>query len=343
MPTNDTGDGGAGEADERRFRVLVESLFEGLVVCEAIRDPGGRVVDYWLRYVNPVFARRAPPGEAQVGRRMLEMRPAVRQPWFEACERALAGEHVRFEFQESRTGRWYEVHMVRISETEFTQLFVDLTSRKAAERRQADLLRELNHRVKNNLAVVSAMLDLQGRAASPEVREHLGRAVDRVQSIALLHELLYRQDGADHVDLAAYLSQLGANLDRSILSPMHVRLAISCEPLQCPVRVAVNLGLILNELVTNAAKYAYGPDGGLVEVSAAMADERLRLVVADHGPGLPQGALAAARGLGLRLVRSLTESLGGQVSAGEGPGTRIEVSVAFASPEAPAAAQQRLL
>jgi two-component sensor histidine kinase len=330
--------------DQRSYKALIDNLYEGFVICEAIRDDAGRLSDYWIRYANPVYVRRAPSGEAVVNRRLSDIRPGTPEPWFAACQHALEGAPVRFEFQETRVGRWYEVHMIRLSDREFGQLYVDVTQRKAAEQHQTDLLKELNHRVKNNLSVVSSILELQARASTPEVREHLTRAVDRVQSIAVLHELLYRQEGGDSVDFCAYLRQLAATLQHSMLGALGINVDLACESFQCPVREAVNLGLIVNELVTNAAKHAYGEPGGRVEISVSVVDGRLNLAVGDHGPGFPAAMLGAGagRGLGLRLVRSLTEALGGRVTVGAGPGGRIEASLPIAT-ALPPEAQQRLL
>jgi two-component sensor histidine kinase len=329
------------DGGEPRYKALIDNLYEGVVVCEAIRDAAGRLTDYWLRYANPVFVRRAPAGEARVDRRMSEIRPETPPAWFAACQRALEGDPVRFEFQEARSQRWYEVHMIRLSDREFGQLYVDVTRHKIAEQRQTDQVKELNHRVKNNLAVVASILELQARGSSPEVREHLTRAVDRVQSIAVLHEALYRQEGGEQVDLAAYLEQLAAQMERSLLAASGIRLSVACEPVDCAVREAVNIGLIVNELVTNSAKHAYGPSGGPVRVAVTAHESELRLVVSDDGPGLPSHP-AARGGLGLRLVRSLAEGLGGKVTTGSGPGGRVEVSLRLGA-VGPAESQQQAL
>jgi two-component sensor histidine kinase len=310
---------------DSRYETLLQNMTEGFALCEAIRDDRGKVVDYWLRFANAAYVQRAPPGGAQIGKRQREIRPRTGAPWFAACERALAGEPVRFEFEDRITGRWYEVHMMRMSDVEFGQLFVDVGIRKAAERRQTELFAELNHRVKNNLAVVAAALQLQARSSPAQLREALSSAADRILSIADLHAALHQQNSADTLDLRPYLQALGARLAKSLLAGRAVQLTVACAPVPVSVADAVNIGLVTNELVTNAAKHAF-PDGRSGTISVALVAEpgQIRLTVSDDGVG----ASPASRrkpGLGLRLVRSLVEGVGGSIAFGAGVGSRIEV------------------
>ncbi|MDB5493115.1 MAG: signal transduction histidine kinase [Phenylobacterium sp.] len=308
-----------------RYETLLQNMTEGFALCEAMRDNRGRVVDYWLRFANAAFVERSPPGGAQIGKRQREMRPRTSAAWFAACERALAGEPVRFECEDRATGRWYEVHMMRMSDVEFGQLFVDVGVRKAAEQRQAELFAELNHRVKNNLAVVAAALQLQARDSRSELREGLSAAADRILSVADLHAALHQQNSADTVDLRPYLQALGARLAKTLLAGRAIRLTVACAPLPVSVADAVNIGLVTNELVTNAAKHAFsGGRSGTISVALVAEPGQIRLTVSDDGVGAP----AAARekpGLGLRLVRSLVEGVGGSIAFKEGKGSRIEV------------------
>ncbi|HSV02035.1 MAG TPA: sensor histidine kinase [Phenylobacterium sp.] len=333
-----------GYAPEGRYEALFNNMSEGFVLCEAVRDEAGRLVDYIVRDANPAFRRRAPGGAAMIGRRQTEIRPGVSAAWFAACARALAGEAVRFEFRDRLSGRWYDVHMSRISDVEFGQFFVDVSERKAAERRQAELFEELNHRVKNNLAVVSSILELQARASSDEVRAHLSKAVDRIRSIADLHAALYQQKSSEDVALCPYLEDLGRRLAASLFEDDQARISVRCEAIRLPVKEAVSLGLIVNELVTNAAKHALaGRAEGHVEVTASRAGGDIRLVVSDDGPGIAPEQTELGAGLGLRAVRSLAEGLGGRVRVLDGPGGRIEVSAPAKATAANDARQQALL
>src|SRR6202044_4134738 len=101
--------------------------------------------------------------------------------WLALCDRVLrSGVPRTFEHHDPATGRWREIHVTRVTPTRMGQLFFDITERKAAQVRQTELFDELNHRGKNNLGIVIALLNMQGRAGGPELRTALGKAVDRV-------------------------------------------------------------------------------------------------------------------------------------------------------------------
>lgn len=307
------------------YRTLFETMSEGFVICEVIRDSSGRLVDYWVRDANPAFLKRAPSAANMIGRRFLEVRPNTPQRWFTACHVALAkGEPVRFEFWDDQALRWFDVHMTRLSEDEVGQFYFDITERKKAERYQAELFDELNHRVKNNLTIVSGVLTMQAKAsADPEVRDQLLKAVDRIQSIADLHASLYRSGGKDEVEAQRYLAELCDRLSRTLLEGRDVRLDLHAEAVALPLDEAVQLGIVVNELVTNAAKHAYSEgEKGVIWVRLGRADGGLRLSVSDLGRGLSQDA---ASGLGMRLVRSLVERAGGTVTVGGEHGISVEV------------------
>jgi two-component sensor histidine kinase len=301
-------------------------MAEGLVVCEAIRGGDDMIVDYWIRDANPVFLQRSAEGASAIGRSLLSMRPSTPRSWFERCEAALLREDVRFEFLDPNSGRWYDAHFMRLSDDEFGQFFMDISHRKAAEARQAELFDELNHRVKNNLATVSSILDLHARGAPDDVRAHLEKAIGRVRTISDLHTVLYQQHSTDEVDLCAYLTALCAGLRDAHFPDPRFRLEAQCDPVFVATREAVSLGLIVNELVTNAAKHAFASrSSGQVEVVLAAVGRGLRLRVTDDGVGAPNAGDGPAAGLGLRMVRSLAVGLGARLVAQDRPGAGFEV------------------
>ncbi len=202
------------------------------------------------------------------------------------------------------------------------------------------LLRELSHRVKNNLQFVSALLSLQaGQATTPATRLALEESRQRLFSIILLHQRLYRDgdndgDGGDSdptqalaIALPAYLTELTTGLLDAVPTPAgRPTLHLSCAPdLALPTETVLPLGLILNELLTNALKYAFPASRtvapqltcALTRVSA----EVLTLTVSDNGVGLPPGLdPLAAPGFGLRLVRLLSRQLDGELACTPAPG-----------------------
>jgi two-component sensor histidine kinase len=217
------------------------------------------------------------------------------------------------------------------------QFFNDITERKIAEIRQQELIEEINHRVKNNLTMVSAVLRLQARDAHPVVHEQLLKAVGRVQSIADVYRNLYGDGQSETVEFGRYIEQLCASLAASLLDdPERVTLRVEAEEAKIPVDTAVPLGLVVNELVTNAAKYAYPPpQRGEISVRFKKNGARCKLEIGDSGAGLPNDPAATTKGLGARLVHSLVQQAGGQLSVIHHPGVTYTIDFSSAPPSGP--------
>jgi two-component sensor histidine kinase/putative methionine-R-sulfoxide reductase with GAF domain len=189
------------------------------------------------------------------------------------------------------------------------------------------LLKEIHHRVKNNLQIISSLLTLQiDKVPSPEARAMLQESVARVHSMALIHQQLYDIESLSRVDLASYFRSLAERI-RSTLAPQ-ASIDLDVEPTEVTVEHAVPLGLIFNELITNAFKYGVPNadsrrDAGAepdVRVALRVVDEVLTLRVSDRGPGLPPGFdISRVRSLGMNLVRTLSRQIRGQLTI-EGPG-----------------------
>lgn len=336
--------GNAAMADrELRYRTLFDAVSEGFALVRAIRDADGRLVDYVVEEANPAILKILGLDASVVGRRQSELIPQIPPAYLSACHRALKGEAVAFEYQSPRTHRWYEVRLSGITENQLAQFIVDVTDRKTADARHTELFDELNHRMKNNLAMVSSMLALQARmSVGGTVRAHLMKAVDRIQAIADVHASLYRGSRKDDVDFAAYLGDLCERLGGSLIEDERVTLQVEAEPAVMPLDRAVALGVVVNELVTNAAKHAYPPPAhGIISVRLGRDAAGLVLSVGDSGQGLPPDQ--ATTGLGMRLVRSLVQQIGATLEIERHPGATFRIHLAEA-PARPAlgAGQARL-
>ncbi|KFG69524.1 histidine kinase dimerization/phosphoacceptor domain -containing protein [Microvirga sp. BSC39] len=190
------------------------------------------------------------------------------------------------------------------------------------------LTREISHRVKNSLQLVAGLLNMQGRAsANEDLRQALSDAEARVHTIAQVHDRLWRHNEMRSVNLAEFLGELCTKLRGA--AP-HFAVGCSIDPVIVPTDLAVPLGLLVNELVTNAFKYAYPEGSGEVRVELTSdSPERLRLEVSDTGVGLPPDFNPArSRSLGTRLVASLARQLGGRLEWQDAqPGTRFVLEV----------------
>lgn len=192
----------------------------------------------------------------------------------------------------------------------------NIDDRIEAERLQQLLTREVNHRVKNNLALVAGLLNMQARDLKGEARTAVGEAALRVSTVAQLHDLFWRNASSETVDLDVLVRELCDGLQQTW--PLH-RLTVEAEPIELPVAKAMPLALILNELATNAVKHAYGPASTgevRVRLSRSAAGE-IQLEVRDFGRGLPGGFdLAAAHdSLGMKVIGALARQLGARLDA----------------------------
>lgn len=190
------------------------------------------------------------------------------------------------------------------------------------------LARETNHRVKNSLQLVGALLRLQGKAADdPRIREQLEEASNRVATIAHVHDKLYRSDDMASIAANEYLSALCDDLARALMTAEPpVRLSAEFATVRVVADQAILFGLVVTELVTNAARCGFRRRGGAIRVTLAVEAEGLELTVFDDGEaddGAPRGT-----GFGASVVSSLVDQLEGTLERAAGPlGTTVTVSI----------------
>ena len=331
------------EATNTDYRLLFETMSEGFVLCEPIFSAERQLVDYRFLQANPAFLRGFRAGDEVVGKRFRELRPDVSPSWFAQSQPTIeTGKARRFEYHDTSKARWYQVHCTRVSSDRFAHFYVDVTGLKRAEQHQADLLDELNHRVKNNLAIVASLLTLQGRDAPVQVREHLDAAVARIHAVADLHADLYRGARREQVAMDQYLRDLAARLAQSLATD-RVKVVVEAEPVVVKLELAVQLGLVVNELVTNAIKHAYPEsEGGVVAIRLAHRDHALVLSVSDTGKGLP-AAGQGRRGLGSRVVNAFVQQCGGALTTTSDGGATFEIRLPWREPTAPGPSEPSLI
>ncbi len=234
------------------------------------------------------------------------------------------------------------VALVRNSDKQpeyFISVIEDINDRKAAEARilstlseKNTVLRELNHRVKNNMQVISSLLSLQARYAdrkNPKLALQDSR--ERIRSMALIHERLYSTTDFDAVDFLDYLRYLGERLERLYTTPdVKPRIQVSGEPLVLTVDVALPCALICNELMTNAIRHAYlpGQQKQLIEIRITDTDSaRPQIVVRDYGRGIETDKITSEpTTLGLVIIHALTRQLNGEIQFESTNGTSVSLS-----------------
>lgn len=218
----------------------------------------------------------------------------------------------------------------------FVYVALDRTAARQAEDRlqrslheKELLLREVHHRVKNNLQVISSLLDLQSRSTAGGAAL-FEESQNRIRTMALIHEQLCRGSALDRVDIGAYLDRLVRHVIGSSSCNATVRAIVHAEPVELDVDRAMTCGLIVNELVSNALKHAFvARESGEIQVRLAASEAHLSLVVQDDGRGFPGGFDPEnPPSLGMTLVGMLVRQLGGRFAIASSPGCRVEITVA---------------
>jgi PAS domain S-box-containing protein len=214
----------------------------------------------------------------------------------------------------------------------------DITEKKRADEQIKNsliekdvLLKEIHHRVKNNLQVISSLLNLQSRYIQDDRTHELFReSQNRVRSMALIHEKLYQSQDLAKVDFAEYVLSLASMLFRSYgTNSGAVKLDLAVDPVFLSIDTAIPVGLVINELVSNSLKYAF-PNGrpGTISIDFHTEnDDQFSLVFRDDGIGVPEEFdLDKAPSLGLRLVKILTGQLGGKLAFRRTGGTEFKIT-----------------
>lgn len=184
---------------------------------------------------------------------------------------------------------------------------------RASNARLEMLLHEVNHRVANSLQLVSAFIHMQSRSlADPAAKTALADTQARITAIAQVHKRLYTSDDVEGVAMDDYLAALVAELERTWSTPQSPRpLKLAAQPLRLATDRAVSLGVIVNELVSNACKYAYpAGEAGEIRISLDRDDGHFRLSVEDDGAGMVAGQKPTGTGVGAKLIGAMASSLG---------------------------------
>jgi len=202
---------------------------------------------------------------------------------------------------------------------------------KASLKEKEVLLREIHHRVKNNLQVISSMLYIQsGYIKDKEAFEMFKETQNRIKSMALIHEELYQSKDLSKIDVAKYLQKLATDLINSYgIKQEDIKLKMAIHEVLLGVNTAVPCGLIINELVSNSLKHAF-PNGKEGEIRVALRSDnanKFALIVSDNGVGFPKDLdFRNTETLGLQLVTTLVKQLGGTIELDRSGGTEFKIT-----------------
>ena len=194
------------------------------------------------------------------------------------------------------------------------------------------LLRELQHRVKNNLQMITALIRMEARnVLDGATGERFDRLAGRVQALALLYDLLAGQGTDDGIDLGVYLSQVASSVMQAH-AVEGIRLDLKVDTWPVSINVAMPTGLVVNELMTNALKHAFvGREGGTITLSGLVSDTGCRVVIADDGVGLAEGQTWPQSGkLSAVIAQSLKQNAKAELEIHSAPNEGVRVTIFFA-------------
>jgi len=326
-------------AREIRYRRLFESTHDGILILDA---DTGQIVD-----VNPILIDLLGFSyEEFLGKKIWDIGIfkdiVANKDNFEKLQRE---KFIRYEHLplETADGRQIFVEFVSnvyvVNDSKVIQCNVrDITERKkmteqivASLSEKVTLLQEVHHRVKNNLQIISSLLNMQIRKTTdPHTIEALKDSQNRVRSMAIVHEHLYKGKDFSHIDLGNYIRALGMVLFSSYeAGNQGVRLDLDVHDIYIDTNTAIPLGLISNELITNSLKYAFKEKKeGKLSITATEDHTGLTFVVADNGVGLsPDITLENQTSLGLQLISTLTDQLNGTVAIDRTGGTKFTFTI----------------
>ena len=247
--------------------------------------------------------------------------------WIDTTERALSGEVYSGEISYTIDGRkkYFKNILAPIKDDDrifgILGMNIDITDLKEALNARDMLLREIHHRVKNNLQMIISIINLE--AANPcndGLQKVFSDLVARIEAVSLIHEKLYKTGSNNLVHSADYLRDLVEHLVTAVNSK-DIQVVFELEDVELEIDKIILLGLIINELVTNSIKYAFDEEGNnLLFVSLEKKDGELQVVISDNGPGLPEGLEpSSCTTLGLKMVGVLGAQLGGGVEMNNSP------------------------
>lgn len=325
---------------EERFRIVVEAAPNAMMMVDSdgrialINSQTERLFGYDRKFllgqpVEILVPERLRQGHLFDRRNFLNISPSAR---------AMGSGRDLFGLRKDGTEVPVEIGLNPITSAEGTFVLasiIDITDRKLSEdslRRSLSeklaLLQEVHHRVKNNLQIVYSLLAMQASVSmDQDLINKLADSQRRVMSMAMIHEHLYRHDDMSSIDLAEYVSDLAAHLFSSYTQSPAIRYRLELVPTRLTIEQSVPCGLILNELITNAIKYAYPGGAGEICISVSETADSISMTVSDNGVGIPAGFnWETSKSLGMTLVEQLTTQLDGRLTVGPPPGASFTIT-----------------
>lgn len=333
------------EKDFRSLLYNLQALFDhmsnGFAYHRIVTDEADKPVDYIFLEINKAFEELTGlKRENLIGKRVTVALPGIEDDPFDWIgtygEIAQTGQSRRFEQYSQPLDRWYSISAYSPAKDHFAVTIEEITQKKIAADKLKEslkekemLLKEIHHRVKNNMAVISSMLSLQAdELGDSKVREIFSDIRQRIRAMSLVHEKLYQSGDLSKIDFSDYLRSLTGKLTAQF-STSSVTMEVLAKNISLGIDSAIPCGLIISELIVNAFKYAF-PDGmkGKLFIQMQLKENgKYEITVSDDGVGLPEDFdWQKPPTFGLNLVHMLVEQLQGEISVTGNDGTRFRIT-----------------
>ena len=329
-----------------KFDGLFSKVSAGIVFCKAIYDKNKNMSDCIYEDMNPVYEELTNlKKETAIGKKVSAMLSGTESEWFKTFgEVVKTGNPIKFEMYHKQSEKHYSVFAYNSNKDEFAAIFEDITDRRQAEAKIAAslkekvvLLREIHHRVKNNMQVILSLLRMHSRRIKDA---NLGKIFeewrDRINAMSLIHESLYQSEDLAQIDFKVYLKKLCRNMSQAYgASSKGIALTVGKCDVSLDMDQGIAIGMVISELVSNAFKHAFPLDkGGRVSINLSNPDERnIELIIEDNGKGMPPKMdIHNTTSLGLQLaVAAVTGELGGSIDVKRDNGTRFIIRFKYKS------------
>jgi PAS domain S-box-containing protein len=323
---------------EERYRTLYSSMNEGVAIHKIVYN-NKNPVDYKIIDVNPSYEDILGISRDNiVGKYASDVYESDEAPYLDIYSSVVqTGISKHFDTYFKPMNKYFHISVFSPSKDTFVTIFEDVSSRRKSEikikaslKEKEVLLQEIHHRVKNNMQIISSLLNLQTRYVDGDevAMDVLKESQNRVTSMAMIHEKLYQSKDFRHINIADYLDKLVIDLLYSYAIPKgQIKTIIESDDVKLNIETSIPCGLIINECVSNSLKYAF-PEGrtGELAISLKKSDDQFILEISDDGIGFPKEIdFKNTDSLGLQLVNSLVEQIDGTIQLDGSNGTKITI------------------
>jgi two-component sensor histidine kinase len=330
------------------FSVILNKAFDGILYLAPVADSEGIIEDFTFLFVNETAVKNLNiPEEDYYRKTFLELFPNAKENgtfymYKAAIEKGKSSRELVYYEDELNKG-WFRVDSFKYEEGVIVYFRDDTlnimnqmeihhqnVSLQKLLKEKEILLKETHHRIKNNLQMITGLLNLQSRTIKDSaVLDAFGIAVQRIQTISLIHEKLYKENNYHQINFGSFITDIMDSVREFHVFDKDIKFTLKTDHINLDITTCINLGLILNELFSNSIKHGFKGKGEKnISVEAEVKDKTLNLIVKDNGKGLPDNlVLNELDTLGLTIVRLLVDQMSGTLVNYNRSGAIFEISI----------------